>query len=89
MKRIIRKVRNELAYYKALMAHPGTPGAARWLIGLAIVYLLSPVDLIPDGIPILGQLDDLLIVPGLLFVAMRMIPKSVKDDCRQKIKATA
>lgn len=84
MKRLFQKIRRELAFYRALMTHPRTPRAARWLLGLAIVYLLSPVDLIPDGIPILGQLDDLIIVPGLVFLALRLIPGSVKTECRSQ-----
>jgi uncharacterized membrane protein YkvA (DUF1232 family) len=85
VKRLLQRIRRELAFYKALIAHPRTPRAARRLLGLAVVYLLSPVDLIPDGIPILGQLDDLVIVPALVFLALRLIPKTVKEECRQRI----
>lgn len=82
--KFIEKVKREIAYYKALIAHPETPGPARWLVGGALAYLLSPVDLIPDWIPILGWLDDLLIVPGLIYVALMIIPPSVKEECREK-----
>ena len=73
-----------MAYYGMLLAHPETPRAARWLIGGALAYLLSPVDLIPDWIPVLGYLDDLVIVPGLIIVALAIIPPSVKKACREK-----
>lgn len=66
------------------MAHPETPGLSRWLLGGALAYLLSPVDLIPDWIPILGQLDDLLIVPVLVYAALSFIPLAVKKECRDK-----
>ena len=67
-----------------MIAHPETPALARWLAGGALAYLLSPIDLIPDWIPVLGYLDDLLIVPGLLCVALALIPPSVKKECRKK-----
>lgn len=58
---------------------------AKWLLWLAIAYVLLPFDLIPDFIPVLGQLDDALIVPGLVYLALMMIPKEVIEECRQRI----
>jgi len=57
---------------------------SRWLLGAATAYLVSPIDIIPDFIPILGQLDDLLIVPILIYAALAFIPASVKAECREK-----
>lgn len=84
MRKFVRKAKREAAYYRALARHPETPRAARWLIVGALAYLLSPVDLIPDWIPVLGVLDDLLIVPGLILAALILIPPSVKKACRVK-----
>lgn len=53
------------------------PRAARWLILIAVAYALSPVDLIPDFIPVLGYLDDLLLVPLLIWLALRMVSPQV------------
>ncbi len=47
-------------------------------------YLLSPVDLIPDAIPVLGLIDDLIIIPGLLLTVHWLIPAEVMADCRRK-----
>lgn len=63
-----------------------TPLAAKILIGLTIGYLLSPVDLIPDFIPVLGLLDDLIVVPFLISLSIRQIPEIVLTQARQKIK---
>ncbi len=82
MKVYLDRIRRELTYYRALFTHPRSPRISRWLLGGAIAYLVSPIDLIPDFIPILGQLDDLLIVPGLVFAALAFIPADVKAECR-------
>jgi carbonic anhydrase len=57
---------------------------SKWLLGAALDYLASPVDLIPDFVPVLGQLDDLVIVRGLVRLAMRFIPREVVAECREK-----
>ncbi|MBQ5310621.1 MAG: DUF1232 domain-containing protein [Oscillospiraceae bacterium] len=66
------------------LGHKETPAVARMLTGLAIAYALSPIDLIPDFIPVFGYLDDVLILPGLISIALRMIPPEVMDECREK-----
>ena len=64
-----------------------TPAAAKLLAGLTAAYVLSPVDLIPDFIPVLGYLDDLLIVPALIALTIKQIPPAVWE--RSKIAAQA
>jgi uncharacterized membrane protein YkvA (DUF1232 family) len=58
-----------------------------WLLKAAVAYFLSPVDLIPDFIPVIGHLDDVVIVPLLVWLAVRMIPKIIIDDCRKLEKS--
>lgn len=65
-------------------ADPRTPLAAKILIGLTVGYLLSPIDLIPDFIPVLGLLDDLLLVPLLIRLSIRLIPVQVLAEVRQR-----
>ena len=81
---MLARAKREVAYYRALFTHPRTPRVSRWLLGAAVAYLVSPIDIIPDFIPVLGQLDDLLIVPCLLYAALAFIPASVKAECRAK-----
>lgn len=63
-----------------------TPLSAKILIGITVGYLLSPIDLIPDFIPVLGLLDDLIIVPLLITLSIKLIPESVLADAREKVK---
>lgn len=69
-----------------LAAHdPRTPKAVRMLTLAVISCALSPIDLIPDFIPIVGHLDDLLLVPAGIWLALRLIPAEVLNDCRQQV----
>lgn len=61
-----------------------TPILAKILAGITVGYALSPIDLIPDFIPVLGYLDDLIILPLLASVTIKLIPKEVMDICKEE-----
>ncbi len=63
---------------------PRVPWYAKALAAAVVGQALSPIDLIPDFIPILGYLDDLLLVPLGIALALKMIPQAVLDECRGK-----
>lgn len=63
---------------------PRVPWYAKLFAACVVAYAFSPIDLIPDFIPILGYLDDLILVPLGIALAIRMIPAPVLDECRQK-----
>jgi len=63
---------------------PRTPWYARAFAALVVGYAFSPIDLIPDFIPVLGYLDDLVLLPLGILLALRMIPAQVMTDCRQE-----
>jgi len=65
---------------------PRTPWYAKVWAGLVVAYAFSPIDLIPDFIPVIGYLDDLIIVPGGIALALRMIPPQVMTEAREKAK---
>ena len=64
--------------------HPLVPWYVKALGAFVVAYALSPVDLIPDFIPVLGYLDDVILLPGLIWVAIRMIPAPVLVECRDQ-----
>ena len=70
--------------YALLLASrdPRTPWLAKLLVAAVVAYAVSPIDLIPDFIPVLGQLDDLLLLPIGIALAIRMVPRAVLDETR-------
>jgi len=64
--------------------NPKTPLAPKIICIFIVAYALSPIDLIPDFIPILGYIDDLILLPVLILVAIRLIPKSIIQESRMK-----
>jgi len=60
------------------------PWYAKVFVAMIVAYALSPIDLIPDFIPVLGYLDDLVLIPAGIYLALKMIPKEVLEECRQR-----
>jgi uncharacterized membrane protein YkvA (DUF1232 family) len=59
----------------------------KMIIAFTLCYALSPIDLIPDFIPVIGYLDDLIIIPALISLSLRLIPKSVMEEARRKAES--
>lgn len=89
LKALAGRLKQEFQFYRALQAHPQTPRLAKVLLWLAIGYVLLPFDLIPDFIPLIGQLDEMVIIPLLLYVALKLTPVAVRDACRVSVQADA
>ena len=84
LKERIKKLKRDIpAVYLAIKDHR-TPWIAKAFGGLTIVYALSPIDLIPDFIPIIGWLDDLIILPLLIALTIKFIPQPVMEEYRIK-----
>jgi len=64
--------------------HPQTPWLPKWISVFVVAYALSPIDLIPDFIPVLGYLDDVIILPLGIVLAIRLMPAQVLEDCQLK-----
>ncbi|NQU44967.1 DUF1232 domain-containing protein [bacterium] len=89
LRRSFQRLRGKIRFLHRLLRHPRTPWISRAFVVLTLLYLISPLDLIPDWIPILGILDDLVIVPLLLWLAIRLAPDDVVQECRQEAAPAA
>jgi uncharacterized membrane protein YkvA (DUF1232 family) len=77
-----RSVKRDVIMLWFARRHPDTPLLAKALCIFAAAYALSPIDLIPDFIPVLGYVDDALLLPALIWLAVRLLPVHVVEECR-------
>ena len=80
----VRRVRADLGALRLAYRDPRTPRCAKWLLAATLAFAVSPIDVFPDVIPVLGHLDDLIILPVALWLTLRLIPRDVLDDCRAR-----
>ena len=84
LKRRARELKREIAALFLAMRHPRTPWYAKLLLLAIVAYALSPIDLIPDFVPVIGLLDDILLLPLAIALALKMIPETVIAECRAR-----
>jgi len=77
-----RRVKQDAVTLWFACRHPATPWVAKALGAFVVAYALSPVDLIPDFIPVLGYLDDVILLPALIWLAVRLLPPGLLAECR-------
>ena len=88
LKTVAESLRLELRTYQLVLKDSRTPRLAKLLLGLALGYRLLPFDVIPDFIPVIGHLDDVIIVPALVTMALKMIPREVVEECKARARST-
>lgn len=81
-----KRLKNEIVTISIAIRDRRTPLMAKIIIGLTISYALSPIDFIPDFIPVIGYLDDLIILPLLIVLSIKLIPEKVLIECREQAK---
>ncbi|SDQ96641.1 YkvA family protein [Flagellimonas zhangzhouensis] len=84
LKEWAKKLKKQLVMLHLAYKDNRTPWFAKVLIFIIIAYALSPIDLIPDFIPIIGYLDDLILLPIGIYFALKLIPEEVKREALQK-----
>lgn len=84
-----RRLKAEVFALYLAARHPDTPWYAKLLIVVIVAYALSPIDLIPDFIPIAGYLDDLVLIPMGIALAIRIVPPQVLAECRARAQEVA
>jgi len=84
LKERAKQLKTDIPAVFLALKHKDTPPGAKILAAITVTYALSPIDLIPDFIPFLGYLDDLLILPVLVVWTIKLIPPEVMTECREK-----
>ncbi len=79
-----KKLKTDIPAVFLALKDKRTPWYAKIIAAIVVVYALSPIDLIPDFIPVLGYLDDIIILPALIAWCIRCIPGDVFEDCRSR-----
>lgn len=82
----LRQLAEDIPALCLAMKEKDTPFLAKILAGTAVVYALSPIDLIPDFIPVIGYLDDLILLPLLVALTLKLIPDETFERCREQAR---
>lgn len=85
LKQMAKRVDLQIRVCRAVLRDVRTPWLAKGLLALAIVYFVLPIDVIPDFIPVIGHLDDVVIVPGLILLAFYLVPRDVVSAARKQV----
>lgn len=86
LKQWARKLKNDVIAMYFAMKHPQTPLYAKVFAAIIVGYALSPIDLIPDFVPVLGYVDDVILLPLCITLAIKMIPPNILEACREEAK---
>jgi len=88
---LLQKIKHKASALKADIyalyfstSDPRTPWHAKLLVAIIVAYAISPIDLIPDFIPIIGFLDDIILLPLSIMLAIKLVPETVLIECRKK-----
>ena len=81
-----KRLKKEISVVYFVYQHEELPLLPKLLVLLTLGYALSPIDLIPDFIPVLGYLDDLILIPALISLSIKLIPPDIIRDARQRVK---
>jgi len=82
LKRRARELKTEVLALYLAARHPRTPWYAKAFLVAIVAYALSPIDLIPDFIPVLGLVDEIVLLPFAIVLAVKMVPAEVMSECR-------
>ena len=83
-KNSVKKINSDIPALFFALKEKETPVVAKIMAGITVAYALSPIDLIPDFIPILGYLDDFILLPLLIALTVKLIPKAILETSRLK-----
>ncbi len=83
-----KKIKQDIFVLVEVYKHPKTPLYIKLLATVIVAYAFSPIDLIPDFIPMLGYLDDLILLPAGIMLVLKLVPKGILEECREKVESS-
>ena len=83
---LLRALRRDIAVLLFAMVRRDTPRAVKYLFPLTLLYLVSPIDIIPDTIPLLGAVDDMVILPAATSLLIRMLPAHTRTEGERRVE---
>ena len=86
LKTLGRNIKNEIKVYQAVIKDKRTPLLGKIFLGMAVGYFFLPFDFIPDFIPVVGHLDDVIIIPALVVIALKIIPREIIEEHSNNLK---
>jgi uncharacterized membrane protein YkvA (DUF1232 family) len=86
MKISIKRVFKQFRIIRRALVHPQVPWHAKFVAGCAVLYVVSPIQIIPNFIPIIGQMDDVLVVTLGIKYLKRFVPQSVIEECESNAR---
>ena len=90
LKKLFLRFKRELQLYRNIfLADPRTPKLTKWLLGSAVAYVATPLDIVPDLIPVVGHLDDAVVIPTFFCLTLKTIPKFFWDEPAAEMIACA
>ena len=84
LKERAKKLKTDIPAVFMALKHRQTPWYAKVFAAITVAYALSPLDLVPDFIPVLGYLDDVLLLPAMIALTLKCIPKDILDQCKKQ-----
>lgn len=84
LKKRAKQIKTDIPAVFIALKKKETPLLAKVFAGITVAYALSPIDLIPDFVPVLGYLDDIIILPILISATVKLIPKEIFESCRKE-----
>jgi len=84
IKKALKDLRREAYTLYLELRDPRTPWYAKLLILFLLIYILTPIDIIPDPIPVIGVMDDMVVVSAGIWLLLRMIPIQIHDECEKR-----
>ena len=87
LKERAQKLKTDIPAVFLALKHPRTPWYAKLLAAITVAYALSPIDLVPDFVPVLGYLDDVLLLPVMVAITVKLIPKNIFAQCQTQAQS--